>query len=84
MHCSYHIMYKANKYKAIYMVYIFSHLFLSSLFSICHFLLTSMNYLPAKAYGDSVRLSVMLQLLILLWFWGWGGGVLGECPAFLF
>lgn len=72
MHYSYHIMYKANKYKAVYIIHIFLLLFLSSLFSICHFLLASINYLPAKAYGHSVKLFVMLQLLILLWFWGWG------------
>lgn len=48
------------------MVYIFSFLFLSPLFSICHVLPKSINYLPVKAYGHSVRLFIMLQLLILL------------------
>jgi len=81
MHCSYHITYKANKYKAVYIIYMFSYLFLSTSFTICHFLLTSLNYLPAKAYGYSVRLFVMLQLLILLWFRV--GGVLGGCLAIL-
>lgn len=70
MHYRYHIMYKANKHKAVYMICIFINLLLFSLFSICHFLLTQINYLPAKAYGHLIGLFVMLWMLILLWCWG--------------
>lgn len=66
----YHITYKANKYTAIYVIYVFSNIyyFLPSLSSICHFLLTSINYLTAKAHLHSVRLFVILQILILQGF----------------
>lgn len=69
MHYSYHIIYKASKYKAVYMVYIFSRLPLQLVLNLS-FSTDIINYLPAKAYGHSVRLFVVLQLLILLWFGG--------------
>lgn len=79
---SYCVPYKASKYKAIYMVYIFSntYYFLLSLSAISHFLLTSINYLPAKAYVHSVRLFVILQLLILQ---GLGGDIRMPCITIL-